>query len=91
MEADQVWFFSKHDHEQIIVVAFGYVDRFRYSTRDKFQLRRKNGNGGLDPGSCLVSPPREDRKQRLPQTPFPIKIEQRDRDKKIFLNQSGNI
>ena len=33
MEADQVRFFSKHDHEQIIVVALGYVDRFRYPKR----------------------------------------------------------
>jgi len=33
MKADQVWFFSKHDHEQIIVVAIGYVDRFRYPKR----------------------------------------------------------
>ena len=42
MEADQAWFFSKHDHEQIIVVAIGYVDRFRYPKRYEFQLRRKN-------------------------------------------------
>jgi len=33
MEPDQVWFFPKHDHEQIIVVAIGYVDRFRYPKR----------------------------------------------------------
>lgn len=32
-EADQVWFFSKQDDEQIIVVAPGYADRFRYSKR----------------------------------------------------------
>jgi hypothetical protein len=33
METDQVWFFSQQDHEQVIVVAIGYVDRFRYPKR----------------------------------------------------------
>ena len=33
MKADQVGFFSKHDHEQIIIVAVGYVDRVRYPKR----------------------------------------------------------
>jgi hypothetical protein len=39
----------------------------------------------------LGLPRREDRKQRLPQNPFPIKIEQCERYNKIFLNESGNI
>ena len=38
METDQVWFFSKYDHEQIIVVARGYVDRFRYPKRFYYVL-----------------------------------------------------
>ena len=33
MKAEQVGFFSKHDHEQIIIVAVGYVDRLRYPKR----------------------------------------------------------
>jgi hypothetical protein len=52
--------------------------------------RYGDGSGMIFSKQSVCPRPAREAKQRLPETPFPIKIAQFDR-KKIFLNESGNI
>jgi len=91
MEPDQVWLFSKEDHEDKLGSRKAKVEKGiicgNGPTIAWFKDPRTSGRLAI----ALWLLRQEGRKQRLPQNPFPIKIEQCERYNKIFLNQSGNI